>query len=133
MKLAKKWTDLSNQEQYRYLQRHRRSKLRPTSSPESEEMSEIRQSMGKLNSMVEGKEHAVKQQIDKWISKLEILGFEEIVNDENKRVFQKDDIEASIKFGKGPMRYYASFEIKKENFQHVAKIQSEFIKSLYTL
>jgi len=127
MDFTSKWDDLSQKQQYKYLQRHRKSKRRPTAQPESETLSEVRQSMGKLNSMVEGKEHIVKQKAEQWINKLQELGFEETSQDNNTRTFRKDDIVARISVDKGKMRYFAHFDIKQEDLQ-IAKIVDRILK-----
>ena len=126
MKIARKWRDLSRDEQINYLKRHRKSKRRPTSPIESEEISEIKKSMGKLNSMVEGKEHIVKEQANKWIEKLQNLGFKESKQIDNEKFFEKENAEAIVGIKKGTMRYIAYFEIKQK-MKHFAKIQFEFI------
>lgn len=113
-KLSKKWQDLTYDAQMDYLRKHRKSKQRPTSQPtdpRSVELNEIKQAMGGLNKVVEGKEFRANQQAEEWINTLKELDFTETGFKDGKTILQKGNILASVSVGKGKMRYFANFEV----------------------
>lgn len=128
MKLARKWNDMTFEQQVDYLKHHRKSRQRPTSDPLTTEVKELAQIMGGYNKMVEGKEFRVKQQFDEWVNKLQDLGFEGNVS-ENEAVLNKDGVSVNVNMDKGKMRYYAHFEIKP-TFTKAASYADWFIKNL---
>jgi len=114
MKTAK-WQDLSFEQQKQYMRQHPKSKFHVTSEPSDSddiELFNIRKTMGNFNSMVEGKLSVVQKQADEWIEKLQSLGFEKISEDEESKIFTKDNLQAEVGTKKGKMRYFSYFEIK---------------------
>lgn len=113
-KVSRKWQDLTYEEQTKYLRKHRKSKQRPTGMPVDPrfvEVNEIKQTMGGLNKMVEGKEEQVQQQADEWLTKLKQLGFTELDTDGHVIKLQRGNVLASVGIGKGKMRWFAHFDI----------------------
>lgn len=104
--------DLSKDKQLEYLRKHKKSKLHPFINDQDENTIEIKHTMGKFNSMVEGKEYKVMKTVNDWETKLTNSGFQLIETSENKKIFVKNNLVAEIIVSKGPMRYIGSFNIK---------------------
>jgi hypothetical protein len=138
--IARSWENKTQEEQYRYLRDHRRSKLRPGTNNNSDvdEQLQTVQKMLKtysLHSSVEGKLNRVQEQIDEWSDVLKNLGFTSEKTD-NGEILTKDNLIVDLNIVKGKMRYFANFEIKQKRIsstkdgcmKHLATIQTEFLK-----
>ena len=130
MKIARKWDNMSHDQQLVYLKKHKKSKQRPTSVT-SEGLIELRKILGtySFNKSVEGKQHKVKIEVENWVNKLTALDFQEVDSDDGRR-FEKGNLAVNIKSGKGKMRYYATLDIEStmSKAAYFLQIQNEFIK-----
>ena len=91
--IARKWEDMSRENQTEYLKRHRKSKHRLTnfSSDELDSVKRMFKTHG-FNGMVEAKQDKAKDQIDVWANKLQELGLQEEETDSGRK-FVGNDIE----------------------------------------
>ena len=123
--IARKWEDMSRENQTEYLKRHRKSKHRLTnfSSDELDSVKRMFKTHG-FNGMVEAKQDKAKDQIDVWANKLQELGLQEEETDSGRK-FVGNDIEIDLDIKKGKMRYFAIFEIKPKQFEMVANKKEE--------
>jgi len=133
--VARKWENMSQEEQYEYLKRHRRSRLRPTMSNSDEAIDSLKKALKtySLNRSVEGKQNVAEQQVNEWADTLKNLGFDEVQTDNGKK-FESDFATVELSVTKGKMRYFANFEIKPKfsiaasEFRHLSTIHEEFAK-----
>lgn len=132
--VARKWQNMSQEEQYEYLKRHRRSRLRPMSNS-NEEIDALKKALKtySLNRSIESKQNVAEQQVNEWADTLRDLGFDEVQID-NGQKFENDFATVELSVTKGKMRYFANFEIKPKfsiaasEFQHLATIHEQFAK-----
>lgn len=118
--VARKWENMSHDDQSKYLQRHKKSKHRLTnfSSDELDNVKRVFKTHG-LNGMVEAKQDKAENQVDDWAKKLQELGLQEEQTDSGRK-FVGNDVEINLDVKKGKMRYFAMFEIQPKQFEMVA-------------
>jgi len=131
--VARKWENMSYEDQIEYLKRHKHSKLRPVTQS-NEELENIKKTLKTygLNRSVEGKQSKAEEQINFWADRLRELGFDEKQTN-NGYKFIGNDFEVDLNVTKGKMRYFANFEIKPKQFEIAASDKSNIRKQLKIL
>lgn len=118
--IARKWQDMSYQDQVNYLRRHKNSKLKPSSAL-SEELNTIKHvlKIHGTNQSIEGKQDKAIQQVQEWSNKLQNLGLVKTNDNESVIRFENDNFLIDLYVNKGKMRYFANISIKpKMNSRH---------------
>lgn len=110
---ARKWQDMSYQDQIEYLKRHKNSRLKPMSLV-NEELNTIKRLL-KIqgpNQSIESKQDRAEQQVQEWSNKLYDLGLTKVYDTGSLIRFENDNFIIDLQVNKGKMKYFANINIK---------------------